>query len=55
MVRWRSSILSLGSGDGIPALVGQNEVCEKMAESTQYNTNTIWVQSTFYCVYETAV
>ena len=24
MVRWRASILSLGSGDGIPVLVGQN-------------------------------
>ena len=44
MVWWRASILSLGSGDGIPVLVGQNEVSQKMAESLQYNTiqyNTI--------------
>ena len=29
MFRWRASILSLGSGDRIPVLVGQNEVCQK--------------------------
>ena len=32
----KQNILSLapvGSGDGIPVLVGQNEVCQKMAES----------------------
>ena len=29
MVRWQASILSLGSGDGIPVLVDQNEVCQK--------------------------
>ena len=38
MVRWRASILSLGSGDRMPVLVGLNEVCQKMAESIQYNT-----------------
>ena len=41
MVRWRASVLSLGSGDGIPVLVGQNEVCQKwqnVYSTTQYNT-----------------
>ena len=38
MVRWKASILSLGSGDGIPVLVGQNEGGPKMSESLQYNT-----------------
>ena len=28
-VRLRTSILSLESGDGIPVLMGQNEVCQK--------------------------
>ena len=40
MVRWRTSILSLGSGDGIPVLVGQNEVCQKwqnLYSTIQYN------------------
>ena len=30
MVRWRASILSLGSGDGIPVLVGKIEVYQKL-------------------------
>ena len=40
IVRWRASILSLGSGDGIPVLVGQNEVCQKwqnLYSTIQYN------------------
>ena len=41
MVRWRASVLSLGSGDGIPVPVGQNEVCQKwqnLDNTIQYNT-----------------
>ena len=40
-VRWRASILSLGSGDGMPVLVGQKRDVPKMAEPIQYNT-IIW-------------
>ena len=29
IVGWRASILSLGSGGGIPVLLGQNEVRQK--------------------------
>ena len=29
MIRWLPSILSLGSGDGIPVLASKNEVCQK--------------------------
>ena len=41
LVRGCASILSLGSGDGIPVLVGQNGVRQKKAEST-YN----WAEMT---------
>ena len=45
-VRWRASILSLGSGGGIPALVGQKRCVPKMAESIiQYNTMAIMKES----------
>ena len=41
MDRWWASILSLGNDDGIPVLVGQNEVCQKwqnLENTIQYNT-----------------
>ena len=43
MVRWWASILSLGSGDGIPVLVGQNKMCQKW--QNQYNTMALYVLS----------
>ena len=36
-VRWRASLLSLESGDGINVLVGQKRSAPKIAESIQYN------------------
>ena len=37
MVRWRALILSLKSGDGIPVLVEENEVCQEW-KKVQDNT-----------------